>query len=180
MECAETVGAGVGVEVGVKTGRDGNTKGVGGGDSGGPERALGGDVDQIRAIGAPCAAQRGTGGQTEAEKRITGNGHSRHRHHAVLRVVAGGRKIIPAGPVNGDGVTPAAELAGDHPERHRHAVHFGREGFGDEGEFHVFDDSRRGRLVSNFVNKYPSSVSDSWRLRYESAKTRESVRGVNS
>jgi hypothetical protein len=95
-------------------------------------------------------------------------------------VVTGRRKIIPAGPVNGNIVTPAAELAGDHPERHRHAVHFGREGFGDEGEFHVFDGSRRGWLRLNFVNNYPPSVSDSWRLRYESAKTRESVRGVNS
>jgi hypothetical protein len=49
-------------------------------------------------------------------------------------------------------VTPAAELAGDHPERHRHAVHFGREGFGDEGEFHVFDGGRRAWVVLNFVN----------------------------
>ena len=48
----------------------------------------------------------------------------------------GSGQIGAARAIHGYAVTAPPELAGNDTERHRHAVNFGREGFGDESEFH--------------------------------------------
>lgn len=126
----------VGVKVRVETGRDRKTERAGGAHGGGPERTFGGDVDEVGAGGAPAPPQGGARGKAEASQRVTGHGQTGQRD---LREIGGGggwQQAGPAGAIDGDRVAATTEFAGDDAERHRHAIDFRRERFGDEGEFH--------------------------------------------
>lgn len=136
LERADAVVAGIGVEVGVKAGGDGEAEGAGGGDGGGAERTFRGDVDEIGAIRAPALAQRAAGREAETEHGITGERETGQGDDLVFGMSVGGREIVAAGAIDGDLMATPAEFAGDHAKRHRDAVDFRREGFGDEGEFH--------------------------------------------
>ena len=136
LERADAVVAGVGVEVGVKARGDGKAEGAGGGDGGGAERAFGGDMDEIGTIRAPELAQRAAGREAETEHGITGEGEAGQGDDLIFGMGVGGREIVAARAIDGDLMAAPAELAGDHAKRHRDAVDFRREGFGDEGEFH--------------------------------------------
>ena len=54
---------------------------------------------------------------------------------------AGGQVIAPR-VADGHLVPAPAELAGDVAKGHRHAVDFGREGFGDDRELHMGEGGR--------------------------------------
>ena len=132
----------VSVKVRVETGRDREAERAGGAHGGGAERTLGGDVDEVRAVGAPVPAQGGAGGKAEAQQRVTGDGQTGQRD---LREIGGGgsrQRARPARAIDGDRVAATTEFAGDDAKRHRHAIDFRRERFGDEGEFH--GEARRG------------------------------------
>lgn len=81
----------VGVKVGVKTGAEREAKGIGGGEGGPAERALGGDVHEVRARGAPLAQETTAGGQAGAEETIAGDWHAGGE---ILDVEAVGARCI--------------------------------------------------------------------------------------
>jgi len=68
-------------------------------------------------------------------------------HFAKFRVIRRGREVGPPRPVDGHRVAPAAELSGDDPKGHRDAIDLGREGFGDDGQLHMFNRVERPFIV---------------------------------
>ncbi len=138
-EKRETVVARVAVEVGVKGGGQRDAQRVGGGEGGPAQRALGGDVHDIGPAAAPGAQQGPARGQAEAQHGVAGDGHARVQDLAVGAVGHEDVGAALARAVHGDLDAAAGEAGGELPERHGDAVDLGREGFGDEGEFHACD-----------------------------------------
>ena len=133
----EPIMAGIDMKVGVEARRDRQAQRPRGGDGGGAERALRGDVHEIGTIGAPALFQPAPRGQAEPEQRVARDGQAGQGHSRNSRLAAVVRQIGPPRPVDRHRVTPAAEFAGDDAKGHRHAVDLGREGFGDDGELHM-------------------------------------------
>ena len=130
------VQAGVGVEVRVEAGGDRYPEPACCAHGGSPQRSLRGHVDDVGAGGAPAAGEIAPSGQSQAQHGVSRDGKARHCDLGELRLPGHPGKITEAGPVYRHFMPPAAELAGDHPERHCDAVDLWRKGFGDKGNFH--------------------------------------------
>ncbi len=81
---AELVVPGVGVEIRVEARGHRNAQRAGSGDRRGPQRAFGGDVNEIGAVFLPGSFQPAAGGEAQPQQSVAGDGHAGQRHFHVL------------------------------------------------------------------------------------------------
>src|SRR5688572_13083851 len=126
----EAVVAAVAVEIGVEAGADGQAEFARSEQRRIPERALGGDVDEVGTLEAPEADEAAACGKTEAEEGVAGNGDRAEKFLAVESVDPVVIKGTLARAIDGDGVTAMGETLDEMAQRHGDAVDLGRKGFG--------------------------------------------------
>lgn len=150
------------MKVGVEGGRKRDAEGIGGGQGGPAEGALGSDVDHVGSLGTPGAEQGAAGGQAQAEHGIAGDGEA-----GVELLGEGGRRCRGrrrasvgglARSVDGDAKATPGKAGGELSEGHGDAVDLGWEGFGDEGEFHACE-GRSSCVVGYAMAKPPGGAA---------------------
>ena len=129
---AEPVVVAVGVEIGVEAGRHRQAELARRGDRRSAERTLGGDMDDVRRVLRPEAAQRVAGGQAETQARIAGNGQAGREHLREVETSGGRFQPALARPDQLYAVAAPTQAGHQMGEGQRDAVDLGRVGFGDD------------------------------------------------
>ena len=115
-------------------------------------------MDNVGPVFAPGAQETPEHGQAEAHRVVAGNWHAGAKQFVVEAIRARLVFVVLTWPENCHVVPPFAQTFDEVTERHGDAIDFGRESFGDEGEFQwlvrqraingVIDIAKRGKVKS--------------------------------